>query len=199
MPSNSAVWISLYFGTGLTLGLAIKAFNHSKDMGHFFANPFFDSQESPLFLTVVLALAVLLWPVLIIYGLFSSEKAGECWNRLIDHSEYLSTKRTIKSCKLIGAYIHNITTVEAAEQVERPTDRLNRTPDAPFGHLNPGWKVFLLKRQNGYKLWTYEMPGLAPDQTGIDPPEPGMCHGRQLGYAWVSRQGIEAEFLYEWN
>lgn len=202
MFSSAAAWACLYLGTGLAVLLTVQLLDNVK-RGINFLDALPRSVKAMSEAIAVILMVLPVWPMPILIGLSFKiglvTKLSQFANWLISQNEYLSTRRTVKSCKLIGAYIHQITTVEAAEQSERPTDPLNRTPDVPFGHLNPGWKAFLLKHQNGWKLWTYEMPGLAPDQTGIDPPEPSAYQGRRLGYAWVSRQGVEAEFFYEWN
>lgn len=87
--------------------------------------------------------------------------------------------------------------VADAEAAAIVKDPLGRTPNLPFGHMNAGWQNFLEKQAPEWKLWAFEVPGasVATDQAGDR--QWSVHRGRILGYAWVSKRRVQAEFVVE--
>ena len=87
-------------------------------------------------------------------------------------------------------------TVEEAEADAKVVDLLDRTPNLPFGHLNPAWQAFLTKKKFGYRLKQFTIPGKPAREGG---PEWSASKGRMVGFAWVGLRNVKAELICEWD
>jgi len=98
-------------------------------------------------------------------------------------------------------HIVKLLTPEEAEREEWVFDPLGRAPNAPFGHLAQGWRSFLELNQPGFQLWSFKVPGRFPsfkaksDHTR----EWSVAQGEKMGYVWVHKGKIKAEFLTQWD
>jgi hypothetical protein len=73
----------------------------------------------------------------------------------------------------------------------RVHDPLNRTPNVPFGHLNPAWERFKAKYSMADALWSFD----------IQPKWSGTYQYQTLrrGYAVVRHGKVVAEMFVEWS
>jgi len=92
-----------------------------------------------------------------------------------------------------------LVSISEAEVGAAVVDPRGRAPALPFGHLNPGWNAFLAKRQSGWKLWRFEIPGQLPASDGGITHRWSVPRGRKIGYAWAKWKRVEAEFISDWD
>jgi hypothetical protein len=74
--------------------------------------------------------------------------------------------------------------VQAIEEREIVRDPLGAMPVLPFGHLNKGWRKFLVSSHEDYELWSF-----SAEWSPWDGPE------LRKGYVQVCREEIGAYFL----
>jgi hypothetical protein len=126
----------------------------------------------PPIILVVLALAILFWPLVLGYDLRTRHSIN--WNREPRGEPLFVPRRRELKERL---------TVEQAEARERVHDPLGAVPDVPFGFLNGRWQEFLAQRQPGDGLWRF----------GSLRKEHRTKVWRE-GYAWVKRGAISASW-----
>ena len=92
-------------------------------------------------------------------------------------------------------------TLEEAESHSMVEDPLGRAPKEPFGHLAAGWREFLSQSEPGYKLWAFKVPGSFNtfDGSTDNGRQWSVAMGERVGFAWVHKRKIKAEFLTEWD
>lgn len=184
MPNNLSTWLCLYFGLPVVFWLALYTFKSIWQRDKL-TLPSTSSSEGPVFVAVCALVVLLAWPVVFIvliadgYRLFRSRYVATFWYAQ-DH-------------------LQNQSTIEAAELSAKVLYPLQRTPDVPFGHLNPGWIAFLQEKKEGYVLYAFTSPGYPPAEPWESGPKWSTYRYRKLGYAWVKSGKIKAEFIYEWD
>ena len=92
-------------------------------------------------------------------------------------------------------------TLEEAESHSMVEDPLGRAPKEPFGHLAAGWREFLSQSEPGFKLWAFKVPGSFNtfDGSTDNGRQWSVAMGERVGFAWVHKRKIKAEFLTEWD
>lgn len=140
---------------------------------------------------LMLPVMILIWPAsvcIVIYALYE-DRHPKVWvpdpeDAFTCHRQHLIAKAT----------------PEAAELQARIVDPLGRVPDLPFGHLNGGWRALLAAVQVGDELWSFKVPGYAPDPQGTPSIHRwAVPRGAKRGYALVAGGKVKADFVYEWS
>jgi len=142
--------------------------------------------------------ALFVWPIVVVIGLMAMYFPN--WiARLSQAKDAQHNPEDDFFCK--REHIVKLITPEDAERDALIMDPLGRVPQEPFGHLAPGWRAFLAQKKPGFQLWSFKVPGNFPSfQAKND-------HGREwsvaqdekMGFAWVHKGKIKAEFLTQWD
>ena len=95
---------------------------------------------------IAATLAVLFWPVVVIWVVKDRLSSRAYENRIISEPEAFKVKKE----NLI-----EMISIEDIESYEMIVDPLNAVPNVPFGHLNPAWQQFKQKLQSEDEIWLF--------------------------------------------
>ena len=147
---------------------------------------------------VFLVFALLIWPIVVSIGLVALYVPN--WTaRLSPSKDAQRNPEDDFFCK--REHIVKLLTPEDAERDAVITDPLGRVPQEPFGHLAKGWRAFLALQKPGFQLWSFKVPGnfvsfQAKNDQGR---EWAVAQDEKMGFAWVHKGKIKAEFLTQWD
>jgi hypothetical protein len=127
----------------------------------------------PPIILVVVALAILFWPLVLGYDLRTRHPIN--WNREARPEPAFAPRRRELKQRL---------TVEEAEARERVHDPLGAVPDVPFGFLNVRWREFVAQRRSGEELWRFESRR-----------KRGPTEVWREGYAWLGNRAVPAIWI----
>ena len=123
-------------------------------------------------------LALLVWPLSIGVGISELRKPVITYREPSPEERFRCQREHLRM---------PISTTEA-EKMGAVTDPLGRAPALPFGHLNGAWQSFLVKKEDDFSLWYFEVP--------LE--NARVRHERACrGFAWVKARKVQAEFVFE--
>jgi hypothetical protein len=123
-------------------------------------------------------LALLVWPLSIGVGISELRKPATTYHEPSPEERFRCQREHLRM---------PISTAEA-EKMGVVTDPLGRAPALPFGHLNGAWHSFLVKKEDDFSLWYFEVP--------LE--NARVRHERACrGFAWVKARKVQAEFVFE--
>jgi len=123
-------------------------------------------------------LALLVWPLSIGVGISELRKPATTYREPSPEELFRCQREHLRM---------PISTAEA-EKMGVVTDPLGRAPALPFGHLNGAWQSFLVKKEDDFSLWYFEVP--------LE--NARVRHERACrGFAWVKARKVQAEFVFE--
>ena len=217
MQTDYYVWAFFYFGLGAILVLTVRFINDfldkKKKSGNFTRDAMqaykesypeqFTKKERTPFLQlsyhekeeiVFQVIIFLIWPLsivlLAVVTMFPQllESKPEPYNP--EDDLICKKKHLVKEVSL-----------EEAESDSTVEDPLGRTPSEPFGNLAAGWREFVSLSEPGYKLWAFKVPGSFNtfDGSTKNGRQWSVAMGERVGFAWVHKRKIKAEFLTEWD
>jgi hypothetical protein len=211
------IWAFFYFGLGAVAVLTSRFINDLMDKrkkgGNFtsdllkaykesypekstqmvrtpFSQMSYQEKEAIVFSVIVF----LIWPigflVLIVCSIF---------NQLLESKPMPYNPEGDLICKR-EHLLHEVT-LEEAEAHSLVEDPMGRAPKEPFGHLAAGWREFLSQSEPGDKLWAFKVPGSFNtfDGSTKNDRQWSVAMGERVGFAWVHKRKIKAEFLTEWD
>jgi len=207
MPNDYLNWIIVYLIFGAVLILSLRYFNQvikDKKSKRDFASDLMDAfkkdhpelnkrtidREELIFMII----GYLIWPIsiliLIIGSVFPSLLQGKPIPYDPEDDFLCKRNHLIKQV--------SPEEVEAASYIQDP---LGRTPNKPFGHLSIGWQNFLTLHESGYQLWAIKIPGnyVSFKSKKDNGREWSVPQDEKIGYAWVHKGKIKAEFFTEWD
>ena len=136
--------------------------------------------------------AILLWPLAVAFWVSEFRPKPEKPARKTDPEDAFDIK---------SAHLLRTVTASEAENQAIVTDPLGRVPQEPFGHLAKGWRACLALQKPGFQLWSFKVPGnfvsfQAKNDQGR---EWSVAQDEKMGFAWVHKGKIKAEFLTQWD
>lgn len=207
MPTDLWLLVIAYLVFGAVLIVSMRYFNlviRNKQSKSEFAHDLMEAfkQDHPelnkstidkeqLFFTIIVCL---IWPLAMLLLIIES-----LFPKLFENKPMPYNPEDDFECK--RNHLVKKTTPEEAEVDSRIHDPLGRTPTGPFGHLEPGWRSFLALHEPGFELWSFKVPGnfnsfKAKKDNGREWSVP---QDEKIGFAWVHKGKIKAEFLTEWD
>jgi hypothetical protein len=217
MQADHYIWAFFYFGLGAIVVLMARFINDvldkRKTSGNFTKDAMqaykesypeqFSTKERTPFLKmsyqekqdlVFKAIAYLIWPISILLLIVAA-----VFPQLLESKPMPYNPEDDLICK--KEHLLTEVTVEEAESNSMVDDPLGRTPKEPFGHLAAGWREFLSQSEPGYKLWAFKVPGSFNtfDGSSDNGRQWSVAMGERVGFAWVHKRKIKAEFLTEWD
>ncbi|MEI6468490.1 MAG: hypothetical protein WCO72_03360 [Betaproteobacteria bacterium] len=217
MQADYYVWAFFYLGLGAILVLTIRFINDvldkKKKSGNFtrdamqaykesYPEQFSKKERTPFFQLsyhekqdiVFKAIAYLIWPIGILVLILAT-----IFPELLESKPMPYNPEDDFICK--KEHLLKEVTVEQAESNSIVEDPLGRTPREPFGNLAAGWREFLSLSEPGFKLWAFKVPGTFNtfDGSTDNGRQWSVAMGERVGFAWVQKRKIKAEFLTEWD
>ncbi len=95
---------------------------------------------------IAATIAVLFWPVVIVWIINNKLSARTYKNREIKEPDVFKVK---------NEYLKEQISIEGVEALEMVKDPLGAVPEIPFGHLNSAWKKLKGKIQSKDELWSF--------------------------------------------
>ncbi len=147
---------------------------------------------------VFVVFALLMWPIVVVIGLVALYFPH--W--ISKRSPYKDVQHNPEDdffCQ--REHIVKLPTPTEAERDAVITDPLGRVPPEPFGHLAPGWRAFLALQKPGFQLWSFKVPGnfVSFQAKNAQGREWSVAQDEKMGFAWVHKGKIKAEFLTQWD
>jgi len=217
MQADYFIWAFFYFGLGAIVVLmarfVVDLYDKRKTSGNFTRDAMqaykasypeqFSKKERTPFLKmsyqekldiVFQAIAYLIWPFSILLLIVAA-----IFPQLLESKPMPYNPEDDLICK--KEHLLKEVTVEQAESNSMVVDPLGRAPKEPFGHLAAGWREFLSQSEPGYKLWAFKVPGSFNtfDGSTKNGRQWSVAMGERVGFAWVHKRKIKAEFLTEWD
>ena len=147
---------------------------------------------------VFLVFALLIWPIVVVIGLVALYVPN--WTaRLSPSKDAQHNPEDDFFCK--REHIVKLLTPEDAERDAVITDPLGRVSQEPFGHLAKGLREFLALQKPVFLLWSFKVPGnfVSYQAKNDQGREWSVAQDEKMGFAWVHKGKIKAEFLTQWD
>ena len=205
MLADGALWLCIYLGAGAALLLALRWVISATGVGdrrtpwvrQMMQGPKTVDWRSVRQQLALVPLIWLVWPLALGIGIKGAFFPSQPRYAPPDPQEAFAYRRASRSKEMTQA--------QAQLLGEIAPDPLGRTPELPFGHLNPAWRALLGCMHSADTLRYFEIAAApepmgaagATDTVGRSPKAtPGIA---QRGLAVVRGQRVRSEFIFESN